>query len=356
MNNSGAGPSKAPARHARRSHPLIQLTLVRAREFFREPEAIFWAIAFPVMLSVGLGLAFRGRPEAVLKIATVPAFADTLRQESGLDVATMDPSAGRNALRTGEVALMVDQGADGSVAFRYDDTNPEGRTARALADRALQRAAGRVDPVKTSDDVTREPGARYIDFLIPGLVGIGIMSNAVWGLGFSIVDTRRRKLTKRLMATPMARSHYLGSYLIWRLMLFPIEVVLPIAFGAIAFDVPIRGSWIAITILCLLGSMMFSAIGILVGSRARTIEGVSGLMNLIIMPMWVVSGVFFSAQRFPDLLQPVIKLLPLTLLLDALRAVQLQGVRLVDVWFELTAMTVWLVIAFTAALKLFRWK
>ena len=256
----------------------------------------------------------------------------------------------------GRVALMVDRAGDGSIAFRYDDTNPEGRSARTLADRALQRAAGRVDPVQTADELTREPGARYIDFLIPGLVGIGIMSNAVWGLGFSIVDTRRRKLIKRLMATPMSRPHYLGSYLIWRLMLFPVEVVLPIAFGAIAFGVPIRGSWITITILCLVGSMMFSAIGILVGSRARTIEGVSGLMNLVIMPMWIVSGVFFSAQRFPDFAQPIIKVLPLTLLLDSLRAVQLQGVGITSVWFELAVMTFWLVAAFTAGLKMFRWK
>jgi ABC-type multidrug transport system permease subunit len=337
-------------------HPLVQLTLVRAREFFREPEAIFWAVAFPVMLSVGLGLAFRGKPEAVLRIGAAPAIAETLRQEPGLDVTNMDDAAGREALRVGRVALMVDRAADGSIAFRYDDTNPEGRSARSLADRVLQRAAGRVDPVQTTDDLTREPGARYIDFLIPGLVGIGIMSNAVWGLGFSIVDTRRRKLTKRLMATPMSRTHYLGSYLIWRLMLFPVEVVLPIAFGALAFGVPIRGSWITLTILSLLGSMMFSAIGILVGSRARTIEAVSGLMNLVIMPMWVVSGVFFSAQRFPDLVQPIIKVLPLTLLLDSLRAVQLQGVGLAAVWFEIAVMTFWLVTAFTAGLKLFRWK
>jgi ABC-type multidrug transport system permease subunit len=344
------------SRPDRFSHPLIQLTLVRAREFFREPEAVFWAVAFPVMLSVGLGLAFRGRPEAVLKIGASPAVADTLRQEPGLDVTTMDEAAGREALRMGRVALMVDRAGDGSIAFRYDDTNPEGRSARTLADRALQRAAGRVDPVQTADELTREPGARYIDFLIPGLVGIGIMSNAVWGLGFSIVDTRRRKLIKRLMATPMSRPHYLGSYLIWRLMLFPVEVVLPIAFGAIAFGVPIRGSWITITILCLMGSMMFSAIGILVGSRARTIEGVSGLMNLVIMPMWIVSGVFFSAQRFPEFAQPVIKVLPLTLLLDSLRAVQLQGVGITSVWFELAVMTFWLVAAFTAGLKMFRWK
>jgi ABC-type polysaccharide/polyol phosphate export permease len=337
-------------------HPLTQLTLVRAREFLREPEAIFWAVFFPIVLSVGLGLAFRERPEPVLKIAATPELAEVLRSEAHLDVTALDAAAARDALRTGKVALAAERNPDGTVAFRFDDTNPEGRTARSLADRAIQRAAGRVDPVKTADDIAREPGARYIDFLVPGVVGIGIMSNAVWGLGFSIVDTRRRKLTKRLIATPMSRAHYLGSYLIWRIALFPIEVVIPIVFGALAFGVPVRGSWFLIGALCLLGSMMFSAIGILVGSRARTIEAVSGIMNLVIMPMWIVSGVFFSAQRFPDLAQPIIKVLPLTLLLDALRAVQLQGLSLPSVWFEVAVMTFWLVTTFTAGLRLFKWK
>jgi ABC-type multidrug transport system permease subunit len=338
------------------AHPLVQLTLVRVREFLREPEAIFWAILFPVLLSVGLGLAFRNKPEAVLKIAATPAVAETLRKEPGLDVEVMEPEIAREALRTGKVALFAEKNADGAVAFRYDDTNPEGRTARVLADRAVQVAAGRIDPVKTSDDVTREPGARYIDFLVPGLVGVGIMSNAVWGLGFSIVDTRRRKLTKRMMATPMSRAHYLGSYLIWRVVLFPIEVVLPIAFGAIAFGVPVRGSWFAITVLCLIASMMFAAIGILIGSRVRTIEALSGLVNISIMPMWIVSGVFFSAQRFPEWAQPMIKALPLTLLLDALRAVQLQGASLAAVWLQAAGMTAWLGVCFVLALKLFKWR
>jgi ABC-2 type transport system permease protein len=260
------------------------------------------------------------------------------------------------ALRTGTVALAAEPGANGAVEVWYDDTNPEGRTARALVDQAVQRAAGRVDPVAVTDRLTREAGARYVDFLVPGLVGLGIMSNAVWGLGFSIVDSRRRKLTKRLLATPMSRSQYLTSYLIWRLLLLPVEVVIPLAFGALAFGVPVRGSWFGIGALCLLGSLAFSSVGVLVASRARTIEGLSGVMNLVIMPMWVVSGVFFSAQRFPDWMQPLIHLLPLTALIDALRAIVLRGASLVDVRLELAILVVWLTIAFFAALKLFRWR
>jgi ABC-type polysaccharide/polyol phosphate export permease len=338
-------------------HPLVQLTLVRIREFTREPEAVFWACLFPVLLTTGLGIAFRSSGPEVIKIATTDAaFAESLRKSPGLSVELQSEDAARTALRVGQVALVVEPAADGSVVYRYDDTNPEGRSARGLADDALQRAAGRVDPLRSQADLVREAGSRYVDFLVPGLVGLGIMSNAVWGLGFSIVDYRRRKLIKRLLATPMPQSLYLTSYLLWRLILLPVEVVIPIVFGAVAFGVPVRGAWLSILAMALLGSLAFSAIGVLVASRARTIEGLSGIMNLVVMPMWVVSGVFFSAQRFPALLQPVIKVLPLTALIDALRAIQLQGVSLADVWPQVATLFAWLVVAFTAALKLFRWR
>jgi ABC-2 type transport system permease protein len=347
------------------SHPLVQLTLMRVREFTREPEAVFWSILFPILLAVGLGIAFAGRPDPVLKVAaTSPAIAEALRHDKTLDVAALDPDAARAALRDGRVALVVEPSAGNAaetaggsaVSYRYDDTNADGRAARMRADRAIQQAAGRIDPVAVTDAIVRDPGSRYIDFLIPGLIGVGIMSNAVWGLGFSIVDARRRKLTKRLMATPMSRMHYLLSYLIWRKVLLVVEVGIPIAFGAVAFGVPVRGHWWDIVLLSVLGSLAFSAIGLLIASRGRTIESLSGLINLTIMPMWVVSGVFFSAERFPALVQPVIRLLPLTAYIDAMRGVMLQGASLAHFGREIVTLLVWLVVTFVLALKLFRWR
>jgi ABC-type multidrug transport system permease subunit len=336
---------------------IVQLVLVRFREFVREPEAVFWAILFPVLITTGLGLAFRSRPDPVLKIAATPALAATLRAEPGLDVTPLEPAAAREALRVGQVVLFAEQpDPPGAVVFYYDDTNAEGRSARALADHAVQIAAGRVDPVKVTEELTRAPGARYVDFLVPGLIGLGIMSNGVWGLGFSIVDSRRRKLIKRLLATPMSREQYLLSYVIWRGILLPVEVVVPLVFGALAFGVPVRGSWLAIAVLSVLGSLCFSAVGVLVGSRARTIEALSGLVNLTIMPMWILSGVFFSAQRFPDWLQPIIHALPLTAFIDALRAIQLQGAGLGTVWPEMGILAAWLAAAFIAARQLFKWQ
>jgi len=354
---SPAGRAAAPPKHGVLDHPLAQLTLVRIREFWREPEAVFWTVFFPILLTIGLGVAFRSQPPVVLTVVTsAPAVAASLRQEPGLDVQLLDEAAAAAALRTGKAALYAAAGPDGTVVYRYDETNPEGRTARMLADAAVQQSAGRTDPVAVADQLVREPGARYIDFLVPGLVGLGIMTNAVWGLGFSIVDSRRRKLTKRLVATPMSRTYYLLSYLLWRMMILVVEVGVPVGFGALAFGVPVRGSLLGLAVICVLASLAFSALGLLIACRARTIEGVSGLMNLVQVPMWILSGVFFSAQRFPDSVQPIIKALPLTATIDALRAHMLQGAGLVEIAPELATLSGWLIVCFVVALKLFRWR
>ena len=349
--------ANSPRGKAFADHALVQLTLVRFREFLREPEALFWVFIFPILLAAGLGIAFRNRPADVLKIAAAtPELTRSLQQDKLLDVEQLDAAAGEDALRTGKVALLALPGDTGTVVYRYDDTNPEGRTARMLADRAIQRAAGRVDPVSTSDVLMREPGSRYIDFLIPGLLGMNLMGSAIWGMGFAIVDARRKKLMKRLIATPMPKSYYLLSFILSRLLLLVLEVAILLGFGALVFHVPVRGSLLDLVLLCVLGSLSFSALGLLIASRARTIEAASGLMNLVMMPMWIVSGVFFSAQRFPGIVQPLIKALPLTAAIDALRANMLQGTGLVRLAPEVGVMSVWMVVCFALALRLFRWR
>ncbi len=353
---------KSPRPGAWTEHPLAQLTLVRFLEFVREPEALFWVFVFPILLAAGLGLAFRNRPADVLKIAAVtPQLAQALRAEKGLDVARMHAAAAQEALRTGKVALVVEPadasgGGAGGVAYRYDDTNPEGRTARLLAYGAIERAAGRVDPVPASDRFLRDPGSRYIDFLIPGLLGMNLMGSAIWGMGFAIVDARRKKLMKRLVATPMPRQYYLLSFVLSRLLLLVVEVAAVLGFGVLVFGVPLRGSLAVLMLVCVLASLSFSALGLLIASRARTIEAASGIMNTVMMPMWIVSGVFFSAQRFPQFLQPAIKGLPLTAAIDALRMNILQGAGLALLGPQMGVLAAWLVVCFVLALRLFRWR
>src|SRR5688572_22689464 len=340
-----------------RDHPLVQLTLVRFREFLREPEALFWVFGFPLLLAAGLGLAFRNTPAEVLTVGVVGTDRAAFEDESALAVdsfATIED--GLRALREGKVSLLVERPANGSVVYHYDDTNPEGRDARMRVDIAVQQSAGRTDPVAAQDQFMREPGSRYIDFLVPGLLGMNLMGGSIWSMGFAIVDARRHKLMKRLIATPMPRHYFLLSFLLSRLAMLVIEVGAFIGFAVLVFDVPVRGSLALIAGVCVFGSLAFGALGLLLSSRARTIEAASGLMNLTMLPMWILSGVFFSSQRFPDVVQPIVAALPLTALNDALRATMLQGATLVEIGPELGVLAAWLLVCFPLALKLFRWR
>ncbi len=341
---------------------LVQLTLVRFKEFLREPEAVFWTFAFPVILAFGLGIAFRNKPADVLTIAVVrgPAGGDSLAAAlaaaPGLRVRAMSADSAAHALRTGEVALVAAAGGAGSVEYRFDDTRPEARSARAATDDALQRAAGRRDPVAVTESHVSEKGSRYIDFVVPGLLGMNIMGGGIWGLGFAIVEARRKNLLKRLVSTPMRRSEYLASFLLSRFVFLILEVAVLVGSAALFFDVPVRGSLVQLFVVCLLAALAFGGLGLLIASRARTMEGVSGLMNLTMMPMWVLSGVFFSSANFPRVAQPFIKALPLTATNDALRATMLQGAGWGAVAPQLAVIVVWLVGTFALALRLFRWR
>ncbi|MEP7226971.1 MAG: ABC transporter permease [Gemmatimonadales bacterium] len=343
-------------------HPLVQLTRVRYREFFREPEAVFWVFIFPVLLAAGLGIAFRNRAPDRTGVAVVAAdtgaarLADALRAAGELQVSVLSDSAAAEALRTGEVALVVAPAPGGKVEYRYDDTRPESRIARLLVDDALQRAAGRRDPATVNDRLVHERGSRYIDFLVPGLLGMNLMGSGIWGVGFAIVDARKKRLLKRLIATPMSRPQFLASFVLSRLTLLVIEVGLLLGFGALVFGVPLRGSFVVLVTICLVSSLAFTSLGLLVSSRVQTMEGASGLMNLVMLPMWIFSGVFFSASRFPDSIQPFIQALPLTAVVDALRANILRGAGWGTVAPELAIILAWLGVSFLLALRLFRWR
>jgi ABC-2 type transport system permease protein len=338
-------------------HALVQLTLVRYREFWREPEAVFWVFIFPILLATGLGIAFRNRPADVVKVGAVgPQLAGSLRTEKSLSVELLDRASGEQALRAGRIVVLAVPAEGGGVTYRYDDTNPEARNARLLVDRTVQHAAGARDPVPAAEDLVREPGSRYIDFLLPGLLGMNLMGSGIWSLGFAIVDARRKKLLKRLVASPMSRAQYLFSFLLMRLLLLFIEVGCVIGFGVLVFGVPVRGPLWQLALICLISSLSFSSLGLLIASRVRTIEAASGLMNFVMLPMWIFSGVFFSADRFPAMFQPFIRALPLTAVIDSLRASMLQGVLLSHLTTQVAVITGWMILCFFTALKLFRWR
>ena len=343
----------------RHSYPsIVELTLARFREFVRQPEAIFWVFAFPLLLAIALGFAFRESEPARIPVGVVEGETEellaVLERSPALTPRLYTKRAGREALRTGKISLLVERAE--SLTYRFDPTRPDSRIARLETDDAIQRSEGRLDAVPVEDRESSEPGSRYIDFLIPGLLGMNLMGTGMWGVGFSIATSRMQNLLKRLAATPMRKSEYFLSHMFARLFFLVGEVIVIVAFGWIVFDVAVYGSVLLLGVVSLIGAFTFSGLGLLTASRARTLEGVSGLMNLVMVPMWILSGVFFSSERFPDEMQPLIQVLPLTALNDALRAIMIEAKGLPEITGEIAILIVWCVASFAIALKIFRWQ
>ena len=337
---------------------LRELTLSRVREFLREPEAVFWVFGFPVIMTLALGIAFRSRTDDPVRVAVeagegAAALRASLQFAGGFIVSDVPDAGVERALRDGLVQVVVAPGVP--PTYRFDPARAESQVARLAVDRALQRAAGRADAFTPREDAVRAAGSRYIDWLVPGLLGMNIMSTGLWSTSFAIVTARTRKLLKRFAATPMPRSAYLLAILLARLVFLAAEGTVLIGFAYWAFGVDVHGGLATLAVVSLAGALTFGGIALLVASRAKTVEGVSGLLNLVMLPMWVFSGVFFASSNFPDVMQPFVQALPLTALNDALRGVMNDGQGLTALWRELALLGAWGGLSFAAALKLFRW-
>ena len=341
---------------------MYQLALARMREFYREPEAVFWVFGFPIVLAFALGLAFRNTGPGELQVGVEEGQSDSviaavLDSSPRLKASVLDTATARIRLRSGRIALLVVPGTHGDpLVYRYDSTRTESGLARLEVDEVLQHAQGLKDVFAAREERAAAPGSRYIDFLIPGLLGMNLLGSGIWGVGFSVVQARQRKLLKRYMATPMRKSHYLLSFILSRLVFLIVEVVALVGFGWLLFGVAVRGSFASLAGITILGSFSFAGLGLLVASRAKTIEGVSGLMNLVMLPMWILSGTFFSYSRFPDAMIPFVKALPLTALNDALRAVMIDGTALTGLGAPLAIVAAWGAASFAVALGVFRWR
>jgi ABC-2 type transport system permease protein len=353
----------APARRNGRWSGFTHLLIARLKELQREPEVIFWVFVFPILLALGLGIAFRDKPADVTSVAIVsgPRAQETLAmlqhspKSSSIHAAILDQPEAQQAFRLGKYDLVIEPDAAGGFRYSYDPARQESVLSRAEVDDALQSAAGRRDPLSTSAVSSSEPGSRYIDFLIPGLLGMNVMNAAMWGIGFALVDMRQRKLLKRFVGTPMRRSDFLLALASSRLLLMTIEVGLLLGFGMLVFHMRVLGSLWTILLIGAVGALSFAGVGLLTASRAQKIESVSGLINLVMMPMWIFSGTFFSYERFPSAVQPLLKILPLTALNDALRAAILQGAPLAAQSGRLLVLALWGGISFALALRWFRW-
>lgn len=340
------------------NHPLFELTRANLLEFLREPGALFWVFVFPILVAIGLGIAFRAKPPEKLRIGVTArsGLQQTLEASPDLEIIVIEAADAAVAIRKGKVDLLADTSSASAIVFRYDPMQPQSRAAKLAVDAVLERAAGRQDKLTKLDTPVQERGERYIDFLMPGLVGINLMGSSMWGIGYAVVVTRSRKLMKRFAATPMKRSHYLLSFMFSRFAFLFFEVGLLLFFGHLAFDVEIRGSVFSLGAVAVVGALCFAGIALMVAARPRSVEAAQGWMNVAMMPMYFLSGVFFSYERFPEFMHPFIRLLPLTALNDALRGITNDAQTLPMIAPQLAVLAGWAVLSFVLALRFFRWK
>ncbi len=357
-----AEPAATPPASTERQRPLLQMTKARILEFWREPAAVFWVFGFPVLLAVALGLAFREQPPEPIRAGVeagaphAAALTEALGDAELVTLMELPAAELDRALAKGSVDLIVRGYAPPMVDVLVDPTRPESRLARLELDRAIQAKLGRRDVATIRSDTNVPRGSRYIDFLLPGLIALNIIGSSLWGVGYSIVTERSKKLLRRYVVTPMRRRDFLLAIMLSRLCFLIVEVAALLLFGAWAFDVTLQGSVLAVMGIAFLGGIAMTGLAIFVSARTESVEVASGLINLVMMPMWIVSGTFFPYERFPEVLHPLIEALPLTAMNNAMRGIINFGQPLSDFGSEMLVLAIWGFLGFVIGLKVFRWR
>lgn len=344
-----------------RPNPLAELIKARLREFYREPAIVFWVFGFPLLMAIGLGLAFRSRPPALPHVGLLDDgdgqahLIQALEQSDRIELLRLPPEEAARALSQTKVDALVDLTPEG-VIYRFDPTQETGPVARLVVDDVLQQAAGREDRLPTQDEKVSDVGSRYIDFLIPGLIGLNIMGSSMWGVGYNLVVARKRRLLRRYAVTPMKKPHFLLSYFFSRALFLVMEISVLVAFGHLVFDTQVQGSYLTLALFAVLGAASFAGVSLLIGARLDNTETANGWMNLVQLPMYVLSGAFFSYENFPEWLHLPIELLPLTAVVNSMRATYQDSASLIGLVPEMAVLLAWGAAGFLLALKSFRWQ
>ncbi len=343
---------------------MVEQIKCRWREFRREPSAFFWVVFMPVIWMLALGFAFsKPRPETygvgwqapLAPSAWTSSLHDALAQDKQLKLREGDAEELQTRMKRGEIGLIVTSKADLAVTYALDQNNPEAVRAEKYTDDLIQRLGGRQDTIQKDRQAVGVEGGRYVDFLIPGLLGLSIMTSSLFGIGMTIVSNRKENLLKRYLATPMRAYEYIVSHMFGRMMILVAEFVAVMLTGFIIFRFKVYGSFLNYFLFAILGAASFTSIALLCAARTRSIPMISGLTNLISLPMMMLSGVFFSKNNFPDWLATATAYLPLTALNDGLRRIALEGQPLQSLGFEITVLSAYLIIPAIATQKLFKW-
>ncbi|TGL61010.1 ABC transporter permease [Leptospira sarikeiensis] len=351
---------------------IYYLVTIQLKEFYREPGILFWAFIFPIAIAGVLGLAFtsKGVPQTRVAIISSSHNADALSSKiekafsnsvsgnsDGLGVIVpkiFEEEEAIKALKRGEINLLVKEDEAGNLEFSFDPNNANAQRDYLLLSNALMSADGKS---QASSKIRKldSKGTRYIDYLVPGMLAMGVMNSCLWGVGWNLIEMRMKKLLRRMSATPMNKLAFVLSFFFTRIVVTTVESIIFLTFTFTVFENAFFGSPIAAFMIFLTGNFAFACIGIFVGSRAQSAQVGNGLVNAFTFPMMVLSGIFFSYKNFPDIILPFIKHLPLTLMADSLRAVFIEGSGITESIYPCAFMILIGFFFLGTGLRIFRW-
>jgi ABC-type multidrug transport system permease subunit len=347
------------------NNSFLNLVSLQVKEFYREPEVLFWSVLFPLALSAILGFAFsqqgmKKSSVAIIENAYTPTHTGiVLLREQPLDsvsnrqinlVVTQQDQAFLK-LKRGEVALVLQPAESNSFVYHFDPANEEAYLQYLLLEKKLQLPQGSPSTVKA----VSSPGSRYIDFLIPGMIAFGLMNSCIWGIGWNLIELRIKKLLRRMVATPMSKAEFLLAHFITRLLITIFENILLVLLAFLLFDLRIQGSMLNVFLLFIAGNIAFGGIAILIAARPERNQVGSGIINFITLAMTILSGVFFSYTNFPEWAVKIIRYVPLTLLADGFRSVFNEAADFPQIAMPVLLLLGYGVLSFIIGLRVFKW-
>lgn len=364
---------------------LFQLVISQFKLFFREPGVVFWSFGFPVVMAWILGIAFANKGEILRNVAivtenpaAVSALPKWLHEKSGTvdnqlsGEAELEWEVGMNAgdqarfrframseeeavlaLKRGQISLWIEGSPETNLSYRFDPDNADARLTYLLLETAFREKIS--SEIKAEIRPLTMVGIRYVDFLIPGLMAMSIMNACLWGIGWNLIELRIKKLLRRIVATPLRKSIFLISHGLNRMILSAAEMLLLYIFAYFYFDIRIQGSLLALALVFLSGYCAFAGIAILISSRVQNTQSGNGMINIVTMPMFILSGIFFSYHNFPDWLIPYVEVLPLTMLTNSLRGIITEGIGLAQVIQPSLGLFGIGAVCFALGLKLYLW-
>ncbi len=337
------------------SKRILAVIKARNREFYRDKAGLGWNLIMPFLMILGFAFLFSGEEETLFKVGVVGKQLPASETSPFLEtrhirfLPVTQQQAGIDKVRYHRLDMLLD--LSDPPRYWINSQSPNGYALERLLTAAY---AERISSLQ-KQSVSGRP-VRYVDWVLPGILAMNMMFSSLWGVGWVIVRYRKNGVLRRLRATPLTAMEFLSAQVLSRLLVVSIATLLVYVGTHLLLEFPMRGSYPALILLFLSGSVCLISVGLVVASRLRTEEVADGLLNLISWPMMIGSGVWFSMEGTHPVAQWGAQLMPLTHIVDGARRVMLDGAGLMEILPQIAALMLIGLVLLALASRVFRWQ